>query len=568
MAAIVRYAEYAEAGQDAGKPAPALALRTALKVALPTANGGLAYPQGMGYQNGTAYYDTTNSGSASPTYKGLLAVWDAFNGNGTGIGSSGIPSDWHLGIYWTASSEGSMHVVDQIQIGFVSSTYDYESYYVALELVNPFRATATTTDTTPPPAAIGLVTDNVGAIQGALASGIYTDDTTLALSGITDPGATVKVYDGATLLSGGTVTADSSGAWSFTTAALADATAHSFNVTATDTATSPNTSAHSANFNVTIDTVAPVFTSAAAATVTPASSVEAAGATVYDANATHTVGGVTGAADVGVVYSLSGGADMGLFQIDSSSGIVSFKNAESYGSPHDVGTDHVYNFTVHAADVAGNAPTDQAVALTVAAPSSIAVYSDAAHTASVGNLIAQHYVDGASYYYWDRSGDGTNANTGSLNGSLDTMTHTDLNSIFQYDIDGVSNGGAGTTDVYRYATLYTGNGTALHVALPTVNGGLAYPNGIGTQQNGTVYTDTTNSGISSPTYKGLLAIWDAYNGSAAGSTNIAGAPTGWQGITYWSATPSASGHANVYLGMGFVYDSSDTPAYYVAVQVL
>ena len=55
----------------------------------------------------------------------------------------------------------------------------------------------------------------------------------LDLTGTAEAGSTVQVYDGATLL--GTATANGSGAWSFTTATLADG-AHSFTATATDAA--------------------------------------------------------------------------------------------------------------------------------------------------------------------------------------------------------------------------------------------------------------------------------------------------------------------------------------------
>ena len=208
------------------------------------------------------------------------------------------------------------------------------------------------------------------------------------------------------------------------------------------------------------------------------------------------------------------------------------------------------------------------MAITVAAQSTIAVYFDAAHTSSAGNLIAPHAVDGASYYYWDRSGDGTlagNATTpaGSLNSGSDLLTHTDLDSVFKYDVNGVSNGGSGTTDVYRYATLYTADGTALQVALPTANGGLAYPNGINLYQNGTAYTDSTDKNISSPTYKGLLAIWDANNGSSITTgTPLGGTPSSW------SATTWASGHVLVGLNNGHVDDTMDGNRYYVALQVL
>ena len=80
-----------------------------------------------------------------------------------------------------------------------------------------------------------------------------TSDNTLTLTGSAEAGSTVKVYDGATLL--GSATADGSGNWSYTTAALANG-AHSLTATATDAA--GNTSASSAALSVTIDTAAPV----------------------------------------------------------------------------------------------------------------------------------------------------------------------------------------------------------------------------------------------------------------------------------------------------------------------
>ncbi len=80
-----------------------------------------------------------------------------------------------------------------------------------------------------------------------------TNDNTLSLTGTAEAGATVKVYDGATLL--GSAVATAAGAWSFTTAALADG-AHNLTATATDVA--GNTGPASSALAVTIDTGAPV----------------------------------------------------------------------------------------------------------------------------------------------------------------------------------------------------------------------------------------------------------------------------------------------------------------------
>ena len=105
-----------------------------------------------------------------------------------------------------------------------------------------------TVDTAAPaaPSITSFTTDS-----GTVGDGI-TNDNTLTLTGTAEANTTVKVFDGATLL--GSVVANGSGAWSYTTAALANG-AHSLTATATDAA--GNTGAASAALSVTIDTVAP-----------------------------------------------------------------------------------------------------------------------------------------------------------------------------------------------------------------------------------------------------------------------------------------------------------------------
>ena len=60
-----------------------------------------------------------------------------------------------------------------------------------------------------------------------------TNDNTLTLTGTAEANSTVKVFDGTTLF--GSATANGSGAWTYTTAALADG-AHNLTATATDAA--------------------------------------------------------------------------------------------------------------------------------------------------------------------------------------------------------------------------------------------------------------------------------------------------------------------------------------------
>lgn len=204
-----------------------------------------------------------------------------------------------------------------------------------------------------------------------------------------------------------------------------------------------------------------------------------------------------------------------------------------------------------ARDTAGNVATSDAVAdgtLTAAGQSVIDL-------GSYGKLIAPVQVEGNWYYYWDRSGDGSNANSGSLNGGVDGTTHDVLNGLFTQNINGETGNTTDTT--YRYTTL---NG--VRVALPT-NGESPLADNFrpGTTVSSGVVTNTT--------YDDLLAIWDAYNGAGT-NTDIRGVPSGWQ-TGYWSATPSpsVSGYVAVLLDSGYVYFStSNSPTYNVALQVL
>jgi hypothetical protein len=108
--------------------------------------------------------------------------------------------------------------------------------------------------------AISVTTDAAAAAVPRIASfstdsGVagdhITNDNTLTLTGTAVASSTVTVFDGTKQL--GTATANSSGTWTFTTAALADGS-HSF--TATDT-NAGQTSAASSALSVTVDTVVP-----------------------------------------------------------------------------------------------------------------------------------------------------------------------------------------------------------------------------------------------------------------------------------------------------------------------
>ena len=106
----------------------------------------------------------------------------------------------------------------------------------------------------PTPTVLSPTIDVFSADSGKVGDHI-TNDNTLTLTGTTPVGSTVTVFDGTTTTPLGSVKANASGSWSYTTFALVDG-AHSFTATATDAA--GNTSKASTALAVMVDTVAPV----------------------------------------------------------------------------------------------------------------------------------------------------------------------------------------------------------------------------------------------------------------------------------------------------------------------
>ena len=150
-----------------------------------------------------------------------------------------------------------------------------------------------------------------------------TNATILTLTGTAVANSTVNVYDGATLL--GTATANASGAWSFTTGTLSNAT-HSF--TATDTV-SGSTSAASATFAVTVDTVAPVAPTIATDAIVNTNEVM-----------------LTGTAEANSTVKVYDGTTLLGSAIANGSGAWSYTTSPLANGPH--------AFTATATDAAGN----------------------------------------------------------------------------------------------------------------------------------------------------------------------------------------------------------------------
>jgi len=192
-------------------------------------------------------------------------------------------------------------------------------------------ALAVTVDTVAPgaPTIASFSTDS-GTVGDSL-----TNDNTLTLTGSAAASSTISIYDGATLL--GTTTANGTGAWSFSTGTLADAT-HALTARASDAA--GNVSAISAALNVTIDTAAPVAPTIGTATV---NSFSVSGSAV-------TLTGTAEASAIVNVYGMDlvkgGGATLLGTVTAAPDGAWSFATGPLSGT--------VLRFTATASDAAGN----------------------------------------------------------------------------------------------------------------------------------------------------------------------------------------------------------------------
>ena len=218
----------------------------------------------------------------------------------------------------------------------------------------------------------------------------------------------MKVYDGATLL--GTVTANGSGAWSYTTAALSDG-AHSLTATATDAA--GNTGVASAALAVTVDTAAPVAP-------TIASFSTDSGVVGDDITNDNTLT-LTGAAEANATVKVFDGATLLGSVLASGTGAWTYTTAALANGGH--------SLTTTATDVAGNtgaASSALAVTIDTLAPNAPAIASEAVINSNQISLSGSGEANTAIKVY-----DGT-----TLLGS----TTTDASGAWAYTTAALSNG--------------------------------------------------------------------------------------------------------------------------------
>ena len=220
---------------------------------------------------------------------------------------------------------------------------------------SPATATVDTGIVLPPEAPVitGAADDAPTGI-GPIAIDGLTNDSMPTISGTAPANAIINIYDNGGTTPIGTVTADGTGAWSFTPGtALADG-AHSLTATATDAggAVSPASGA----FGFTVDTVAPTAPTIDTVTddVGALTGVIAPGSSTDDSTPT-----LTGTAAPGESVTISNGDTvLATVTADPTTGAWSF-------TPTDALPDGTYTFTASTTDAAGNAGTSAAYTVTV-----------------------------------------------------------------------------------------------------------------------------------------------------------------------------------------------------------
>jgi Bacterial Ig-like domain/Cadherin domain/RTX calcium-binding nonapeptide repeat (4 copies) len=269
---------------------------------------------------------------------------------------------------------------------------------------------------------------------------------------------------------------------------------------------------------------------------------------------------------------LSGGGTKGAFTaVDADTYTLTVTGLTGSGTLS-VDIDHLNGITT---DLAGNPLGDVAAvtqAYSIGSAGNYTLGQAVIDLGDYGKLMAPVHVDGKWYYVWDMNGDGVHN---------DALTHNLLDGIFKFASDfSTTKQWTDSDNVFRFGRL---NGVQL--ALPTIGNGddyvsqtELYNRGSYAIYHGNTAIDTSPAGTVNSTYDDLLAVWDAHNGSSLVSSGV---PAGWFSGAYWSATPSARGHAILSLNApnGSVFDNSDYAGdgkdynyrdyyYYAAIEVL
>jgi protein involved in ribonucleotide reduction len=219
-------------------------------------------------------------------------------------------------------------------------------------------------DTTAPvtTAVITAVNDNVGLIQGVVASGARTDDRTPTITGTISAalaaGESLRIFNGSTLLGSATVN-NSALTWSYTTASLPSTGGTSYSISARVADAAGNLGTASAVRTFVLDTTAPVTTAVITAVndnVGLIQGVVASGARTDDRTPTIT-GTISAALAAGESLRIFNGSTLlGSATVNNSALTWSYTTASL---PSTGGTS--YSISARVADAAGNLGTASAV---------------------------------------------------------------------------------------------------------------------------------------------------------------------------------------------------------------
>ncbi|MGU9933606.1 BapA/Bap/LapF family large adhesin [Enterobacter asburiae] len=208
-----------------------------------------------------------------PALPVLTSILDDVGNAATPVANGGFTNDAQPTLSGTAEAGSTVKIFDNgVQIGSVTATGGAWSFTPSPALSNgPHNLTFTATDAVgnasaptagyvinvdtlaPGAPVISSVIDDVGSVTGPVTGTNPTNDTRPTLSGTAEANATVRIYDGITLV--GTVTADGSGNWTLPQTTTLTQGTHNLTATATDAA--GNTSVASAVTTIIVDTTAP-----------------------------------------------------------------------------------------------------------------------------------------------------------------------------------------------------------------------------------------------------------------------------------------------------------------------
>lgn len=545
----------------------------------------------FGYRTGTA----TSGSATNTTFDGLPAIWDAFNGAGTDVKVAGVPVNWaSSGYYWAAEqSINGAHFQFGLFNGYRGSTMNTNLLNVALELVPASVGYSTPSLIVSNVNDVGLVSLSGSPTQGQTLTAIvndadgvsgpvsyhwsadgadiagatsstfvltqnqvsktvtvrvsFVDDTGVSeVSSVTTPSAIANIDDqpqGSATFSGivqqyqtlsasvaltdldGLPNASSySYQWLADGSAISDATNASYKLTQAEVGKRIALQVKYTDLAGYLDT----FIGEASASVADVNDPVTGAVSMITTSGKIQVGETVTA----VTSNLKDTDGLGLFNYQWMADGVNITGASGATYTPEV-ADRTKALSVNVSYTDGQGHVES---VTSSGLKAISLGT------GMGQLISPVSVEGKLYYYWDKNGNGA-ADSG------DTVAFTTLddyaaNSSFTKTPNATVNANSPNF-------VITVNGTDVRLALPTTTTAFGY----------LPATSVSGSG-NNPTYDGLPAIWDAFNGGDTATSSaispIAGVPTSWASGYYWASNMSTAGfHFKQGLINGYRGDSAD-----------